>query len=166
MTLATRIIWLASLAAVVAQAGIYAGDLPRTLATHFDWSGNPNGWSSKTGFLFLWGVIILSLNLWVPLVPLLLRRTPTSIWSIPHRDYWLQDEAHKRTCMDKIATVIQVIMTLANLVCVLAFQIVVRHNLERGLRINPEILVSAVLVLVLISLSCPFLVLRKPEKDR
>ncbi len=162
----TRILWLLSLATVVVQAGASITDLPGTLATHFDWNGTPNGWSSKTGFYFLWGVIVLVVNVWVPIVPRMVRRLSPTVVSVPNKEYWLQDEAHKERFVGRLSSLLEIVLTLSNLICIAAFQIVVQYNTEGKTRIGPEILIGLILVVLVVSLIYPFLAFRVPGKDR
>lgn len=74
----------------VAQAAYYYPRLPEPMASHFDGSGAPNGWSSKTSFFTLGGFVIAMLAAVFLLLPAFLRMLPTGWINFPYKDYWLQ----------------------------------------------------------------------------
>lgn len=77
------------------------GRLPEVVASHFDASGVPNGWSSRTGYaaLLLLVGIILPLGI-VAMVNGLTRRGPDRL-NIPARDYWTRPE-HAREAIRRV----------------------------------------------------------------
>src|SRR5580765_8847227 len=85
---AALLIWIL----IALQCLAYYGQLPPTLASHFDGAGRPNGWSSKVSFfesyLFL-AVLMTFLFFWLPR---LLRRIPPALINVPNREYWLVPE--------------------------------------------------------------------------
>jgi len=84
-----RFALVALLVLVVLQVAYYAPKLPDTVASHFDAQGQPDGWSSKTAFLVLYGVILLVTIVPLLLLPLFLPRIPDELVNLPHKDYWL-----------------------------------------------------------------------------
>jgi serine/threonine-protein kinase len=79
------------------QALLYYTALPERLASHFDGSGRPNGWSSKAVFFAIVfsmiGLVALSF-LYLPAVQF---RISFNFWSLPHKDYWLAPERREKT---------------------------------------------------------------------
>lgn len=69
-----------------------APDLPDSLATHFDAAGRPNGWSTRTSFVWLYGGMLALLGFVFGALALGAGRVPASLWSFPHRDWWLSGE--------------------------------------------------------------------------
>ncbi len=68
------------------------GQLPPVVASHFDGSGVPNGWSSRSAY----GVLLVAVGLLLPLgivglVHMLTQRGPRLL-NIPARDYWSHPE--------------------------------------------------------------------------
>jgi uncharacterized membrane protein len=77
-------------AAVILQRVHYFPQLPHILATHFDFAGRPNGWSSKESFFsFYVSMTVLLTALFFFGLPFLLRVLPASLINLPHREYWL-----------------------------------------------------------------------------
>ena len=65
--------------------------LPETVATHFDGTGRPNGWSSRAGYAVFLAAIGAGLPLVVvAVVATLARRAPQWI-NLPHREIWLAE---------------------------------------------------------------------------
>ncbi len=75
----------------------YYPRLPYRVASHFGFSGKPDGWSSREVFLimnialvvFMGGLFWLSG--WLP------RKLPDSWINLPHKDYWLAPERRDST---------------------------------------------------------------------
>ena len=74
------IVWLGVLAWQVAV-------LPDLVATHFDSSGEPDGWSDKTSALAISVLGPLAVAFPMPLMSLLVVRWPQSI-NVPNREWW------------------------------------------------------------------------------
>lgn len=77
------------LLAAAADLAWFYPQLPAQIATHFNGRGAPDGWSSKTSFLLLQGVMLVLLPALFVGLALLLPRLPASMINLPHRDYWL-----------------------------------------------------------------------------
>jgi ABC-type Fe3+ transport system permease subunit len=65
--------------------------LPAHMATHWDGSGQPDGWMSASDHLQYMIVFGLTFPLVVPALCFICRFFPRG-WNIPHRDYWLAPE--------------------------------------------------------------------------
>jgi uncharacterized membrane protein len=69
-----------------------ANELPDRVATHFDFSGEPNDWMSRPSYL----LVVISFGLLFPLaLPAALTALhwlPTSFINVPNREYWLAPE--------------------------------------------------------------------------
>jgi serine/threonine-protein kinase len=73
------------------------GQLPDRVATHFDGSGRPNGWMSRSFHLWFTLVLGLAFPLIVTVILFLTRFLPDSLINIPRRDYWLSAERRTDT---------------------------------------------------------------------
>ena len=74
-----------------------AGNLPERVATHFDLSGQPNGWMSRSTHLVFIGGFGLVLPLVLVGVCFALRFAPDSSINIPNRAFWLAPERRAET---------------------------------------------------------------------
>jgi uncharacterized membrane protein len=81
---------------IALQCFAYYGQLPPTLASHFDSAGRPNGWSSKEAFIELYLFVAGLMTFLFFSMPGLLRRIPLVLINIPNRDYWLVPERKDR----------------------------------------------------------------------
>jgi hypothetical protein len=63
--------------------------LPERVATHFDGSGRPDGWMSRTEHLRFMAVFGLAFPLFVPVIVYVIRFLPDRLVNLPNRDYWL-----------------------------------------------------------------------------
>ena len=91
------LLFLAVLAASIAHSLHYYPQLPERMASHFNASGQPDGWSTPAAFLcFDIGMNAFMAAVFV-LLPLFMARIPTRWWSLPNRDYWLAPERLDQT---------------------------------------------------------------------
>ena len=77
--------------------------LPVRIASHFDGSGQPDGWMSRSEYLWTIAVLVVGISL-LFIVPLLfIRRIPHSLVNIPNKEYWLSPE-HKEEYISYISS--------------------------------------------------------------
>ena len=69
--------------------------LPPSVASHFDASGTPNGWSSRLGYVLLLVVIGVLLPLSVAALVRRLTGQGPALLNIPARDHWTRPENGK-----------------------------------------------------------------------
>lgn len=74
-----------------------SSQLPGRVATHFDASGHPNGWMSRTAHPQLMMVFGLGFPLFVPALVYASRFLPDQFHNLPHRDYWLAPSRRTET---------------------------------------------------------------------
>jgi len=71
--------------------------LPDRLASHFAASGIPNGWMTKTQFMVMYGVVLLSalaIEFWVSHR---ISNKPDAKLNLPNKEYWLAPERRAET---------------------------------------------------------------------
>ena len=83
---------IAAAALLALRAYLVYPDLPVTLASHFDGSGEPDGWSPKSEFMTVMGGVVAMLAGFGLGIPLLVGVIPTRWFNLPNRDYWLAPE--------------------------------------------------------------------------
>ncbi len=81
----------------LAYLALSSGQLPDRVATHFDVSGRPNGWMSRSSHLVFMLVLGFAFPLFVVAVHYAVRFMPGSVINIPRRDYWLAAERRAET---------------------------------------------------------------------
>jgi RNA polymerase sigma factor (sigma-70 family) len=69
----------------------------KIVATHFDWSGRPDGWMTHSNYLWFSLIFGCGFPLSFLVMGYLPRFLPTKAVNIPHRDYWLASERRDET---------------------------------------------------------------------
>jgi uncharacterized membrane protein len=72
--------------------------LPQRMATHFDASGHPNGWMSRSSAVVFQGCIGLILPLIIAAGFFTVRFVSPDQIRVPRRDFWLAPERRAETC--------------------------------------------------------------------
>ena len=79
------------------QTAYYYPQMSDPIASHFDGSGRPDGWSSRAGFFGIHlAMVAMCVAIFVGL-PRTFTRMPTRWISLPNRDYWLTPERREGT---------------------------------------------------------------------
>ena len=73
--------------------------LPARIATHFDASGQPNGWMNRSALVLFTAIFGLGFPLFVVGLSYMTRFFPNNLINIPHREYWLSPE-HRGEAFD------------------------------------------------------------------
>jgi uncharacterized membrane protein len=76
---------------------VSAPQLPDRVATHFDGSGRPDGWMSRSSHLIFTAVLGFAFPMFVVGLCFVLRFLPDRGFNLPHRDYWLAPERRAET---------------------------------------------------------------------
>lgn len=80
--------WIGSLAYLVYSAKL----LPDHVASHFNFAGQPDQWSSREFYLIGMGLVSLGVPLLLLGIPRTMSRLPARYINVPHREYWLAPE--------------------------------------------------------------------------
>jgi uncharacterized membrane protein len=151
------------LLAVARSAAVFSA-LPRRMASHFDGSGQPNGFMSQGDFfaffaLFGGGTVALTLG-----IPCLARAVPPSLINIPNREYWLTPERLAQVHRKLGAWAGWFAASLTGFL-VAVLELVLRANLAREPIANGPLQLLLVLLLLVNSASIVLLVrsFRRPD---
>ena len=74
------------------QIFIMGPDLPNQVASHFDANGVANGWSSKSGFLWMHLLLQSGTAGFMLGIAYLSPWIPDALWNLPHKEYWLHPD--------------------------------------------------------------------------
>lgn len=76
--------------------------LPEKLASHFDFSGRPDGWTNKTTFVGIYIAVIAfsAVTFWG--AAFLITKLPNSMLNLPNKEYWMSP-GRKQETLDFIA---------------------------------------------------------------
>jgi len=157
-------LWLASVILLIGQSLTGYGELPDRMASHFNAAGEPDGYSSKQEFFLLWYFLIVIVNIWVPTVPVAVRKLP-SLLSVPNKLYWLANESRRERLIGILTDVLSAILFLTNVILMLAF----KYTADVNLGAPPPFSLSWIIVLavlgLLIGIIYPIYALRISRKD-
>ena len=158
-----RILFYGLVGVAALQSLFYYPQLPDVVASHFDGSGSPDGWSGRTTFIAIYLAIVVLVIAIFDGLPRWSGQSGRLRWNLPHRDYWLAPERRAQTlayfCQQML------IMGCAHLaLAIYTIQLVIIANLSAGPRLGDSIfwalgLYFAFLVIWLLRLLLHF---RKP----
>ena len=83
--------------AYAAQIVYFYPQLPETIASHFDASGQANGFMSKNSFFVSFTILPAFLTAMFSLIPKWLPKMPDSMVNLPNKEYWLTPERREQT---------------------------------------------------------------------
>jgi uncharacterized membrane protein len=129
------VVWLFTLILAIGMPAVSYSSLPDRMASHFDFSGKADGYSSKDGFYLLWYLQTGIMNLMIFGVSWLVRKAPASMINVPNKTYWMATPERRRQCAEKTMGLVAVIISCVNLFLVGLFQSVidVNHGVEPSL---------------------------------
>ncbi len=143
----TVLLALAALAAI--QLIHHYLHLPGTLATHFGFGGQADGWTDKPSFFIIYGIVELAIVVGAFLIARFAARFPTGALNIPNRDYWLEPERRPVSLKFIWSQVLWIeAATLAFLIAIA--EIIFRANLSPAPSELPEEFVVVLVVFVVV----------------
>ena len=157
-------LWYVSLAVLIIQAGAAYSSLPDTIATHFSIDGQADDYSSKDVFFPLWFVLVAVINMWVPLMPTMIRKIPESLISTPNREFWLADHSRKELFIQKMTDLSALISVAVNGMFFWMMYHTVRFNVDGEEFPGGVSLIVVIVILTVVLTLLPFLVLKKPQE--
>jgi uncharacterized membrane protein len=134
-------------ALAVARTMSVLGALPSRMASHFDASGQPNGFMSQGTFLAFFALVGGGTVALLLAIPQLARAVPPSLVNIPNRDYWLTPERLPRV-HQKLSTWAGWFAASLTLFLVAVLELVLRANLAREPIANRPLQVLLLLLLL------------------
>ena len=86
-----------TLACLFAVIVLSTAELPPRVASHFNAAGQPDGWMSRTSYVWFMLAMAGGLSLLIVAIFYGVRFFPPSTINLPHRDYWLTPERSRET---------------------------------------------------------------------
>ncbi len=148
-----KLIWILSLALLAIQAFYYYSQLPEEIASHFDSSGQPDGFSGKTEFYILWIIILFSVNIWVSLTNLIVKQIPPEYINIPNKKYWLENEERKNRLVQILFSSLGMIFIATNILLIMVFHQIVISNLGGEFDLNVSAIIIPYLFVIAIAIT-------------
>lgn len=108
---------------MIGSTAYYYPQLPEQVASHFDASGQPDGWMSKPFYAaFMVGMTLFIAGVFI-VMAYLTANIPVRWINLPHKDYWLAGErraetlAYLKTFSLWMGTATMILMALLNVQC-------------------------------------------------
>ena len=93
-----RLLLLAALCLLsLGQAAWYYPQLPGLVATHFDLTGQADGWMPRAYFFQSQVVFILGFTAFFAVLAFAVAQLPDSLIQLPHKEYWLDPRQRAET---------------------------------------------------------------------
>jgi uncharacterized membrane protein len=92
-----KVLFFAIVLAAIAQCVHDFPMLPDRLASHFDASGMPNDWMTKTHFLWIYVIVLLPALAIEFLVSRTIANQPDARINLPNKEFWLAPERRAET---------------------------------------------------------------------
>jgi uncharacterized membrane protein len=122
------IVWLFTLVLAIGVPLASYGSMPDRMASHFNFEGKADRYSSRDSFYRVWFIQIAIVNTMVLIVGWLMQKLPASLINLPNKDYWLATPERRRECSYKTMGLVALIVACVNLFLVGLFQSVVDVN--------------------------------------
>ncbi len=90
-------ILLVTLLLGIVHVAYYHPKLPDSVASHFDFEGNANGFSPKRNHSLVMACLQVGFGVFFWVLVLVLKYIPPQLVNLPNRDYWLAPERRKET---------------------------------------------------------------------
>jgi len=147
----------------VLQIVYYWPLMPERMASHFDGSGNPNGWSSRRAFFCLYAGLTVMVIFMFRILPSLLRLFPDSLISISNREYWLASE--RRQVTFSLITDLLLLFGNGTLIFFVAIvQLVFLANLKNIICISADAMWCLVIIYVIFTLAWTINIIHRFKK--
>ncbi len=111
--------------------------MPDRMASHFDGTGQANGWAPRSVFFILYAGLTALLLILFQVLPRQLKRFPDNLINLPNRSYWLAPERREAT----FAAIEQQMTVFGNATMMLiigTMQLVFKANVKGSRRISGE----------------------------
>lgn len=159
-------LWLASVAAVLAQAALGYSDMPARFASHFNAANQPNAWMGRGPFFAVWFGAIAMSNVSPILVRVIMRGMPASMINMPYKDYWFATPERQKHAMGVIESVLCWIMICVNIILFMAFRGVHSAALGGKFEFSLPVFITFFVASIVTAIVYPFVALRPPPEAR
>jgi ascorbate-specific PTS system EIIC-type component UlaA len=135
------------------------------MAVHFDFSGKPDGWSSKDSFLGLWILAIVLVNMWLPLTSLLTKKFPRHLINIPNKDYWLSNDERKKHMIAIVENTMAMIFAVVNLIFIYSLKYTNDININGHSSLRLWLIIIPIVFVCIVPIIYVLMKLRIPESS-
>ncbi|HEQ99961.1 MAG TPA: DUF1648 domain-containing protein [candidate division Zixibacteria bacterium] len=159
-----KILWITTLIIMGLQILFYYPQLPDRMTVHFDFSGNPDGWSDKTTFLMLMIAAIAICNIWLPISGWLFKVMPDSLINAPHKEFWLASEKNREKLVEITNTMLAMVLGATNLIFIYALKYTYDMNTRNSSELELWYMVFPIVFVLIIPIVYYLIKLRVPDR--
>ncbi len=109
-----KLIWLVLFLFCIAYSAYMYDKLPEKIATHFNFSGEVDHWSSKQDFFLLLMPIIVLINCLLFCMVTWISKIPESLVNLTWKDFWFSTPERKTLAYQKLKLILAVTAILVN----------------------------------------------------
>lgn len=118
-------------AVMIVQTFFFYSQLPETLAAHFDFQGNPNGWLGKFWFFAIYFALQVGLTSLLWFLGRAFRKLPMRWINIPNKEFWFRSDTRHRLFEMNEATMVW-IAAITSLMLLFVAQLVFHANISNN----------------------------------
>lgn len=158
-----KLLWVFSILFLIYQGYSSYSYLPERMATHFDISGNPNGWSSKYSFFVTWYITIFFMNGMFYAISKFIQKIPESMINIPNKKYWFETEERKKESIKKVVAMLPGTSFLLNIFLSFIYESILRSNTGKGFNLPAWVMFLFIAVIMSFTFGYIYLNFKKPK---
>jgi len=158
------VIWSALVLGAVADLAVHYPRLPEKVATHFNESGQADGWSTRRSYVWTWSCSVGLLPVMILGSIAAVRFLPARWVNVPHREFWLAPGQIEFT-RAIVAGMVHWIGVATFLFTIVLNHLTLRANLtpEPSLGLWPWILLGALFIAMAVIIVPVMLRFRRPR---
>lgn len=158
-----KLLWIFSILFLIYQVYSSYSYLPERMATHFDMSGNPNGWSSKNSFFVTWYIMIFLVNGIFYLISKIIHKIPESMINIPNKRYWFETEERKKESINRVIAILPGTAFLLNIFWSFIYESILHNNTGMGFNLPVWGMFVYVAIMMILILGYTIFSFKKPK---
>jgi len=158
-----KLLWIFSILFLIYQVYSSYSYLPERMATHFDMSGNPNGWSSKNSFFVTWYIMIFFMNGIFYLISKIIHKIPESMINIPNKRYWFETEERKKESINRAIAILPGTAFLLNIFWSFVYESILHNNTGMGFNLPVWGMFVYLAIMMILIMGYTILSFKKPK---
>ena len=158
-----KLLWIFSILFLIYQVYSSYSYLPERMATHFDMSGNPNGWSSKNSFFVTWYIMIFLVNGIFYLISKIIHKIPESMINIPNKRYWFETKERKKESINRVIAILPGTAFLLNIFWSFIYESILHNNTGMGFNLPVWGMFVYVAIMMILILGYTIFSFKKPK---
>lgn len=126
---------------------LFINQLPDLVASHFNGSGEADGWTSKSSLMITYySVVSIMISIFVIIV-VLINKIPDNMINLPNKSYWLE-KSRREESIESIRNYLSWIGIVSILFMVFVFSEIYSANIKRTYNIGDSVWIYLVILLI------------------